>query len=661
MFRTTVFRLLVAIAIPALLVAQDRAAQDKGAKRARIDVENYVIDAEINPHTQALTANVKVRFLPLDNDISSATFELNNALNVSRVVDDAGHQIQASRSGQDFSLRLNFPAPLVKGKATTLTFSYDGRLTGQEDSPVYGIKFASIQNDFAYLMYPSRWFPINDYTIDRYTADLHITVPSGFKVIAAGLEKTDPVDGNKTLYSFQFTKPSFPGSIALVQGDPVRVSSQGVTTSVYFRQKKSMANAYGDEVGKVMTFLTGTYGLAPQVNLALVETEDGTPNAYSAPGIVFISPKGIGNTVGSRLLVNELSREWWSTLVSPISRDHMWLVNGNARYAELLWEEHTNGPAAFEDALHETYIEALTVDNPPLIQAARLEDYSPEFWATTAGKGAAILNMLRSVMGNEGFSKLLANFTGQYGWQSVSTADFRKMAEQISGQNLQYFFLQWIESSGAPEFKLEYTVFRTQKGFRVMGKITQDLDTFHMPVDLKIETEGNPETKRVDVVGTTSEFTVDTFGKPKSVTIDPNGAVLRWSPPVRVAVAIKRGDQFTEVSDFGQALKEYQKALEVNRASSLAHYRVGEIFFLQSNDQTAATEFRAAISGDLDPKWTEVWGHIHLGMIYDLHGQRDRAVNEYNQAIRTKDNTQGAQEEAAKYLKQPYERKRNNV
>jgi aminopeptidase N len=339
----------------------------------------------------------------------------------------------------------------------------------------------------------------------------------------------------------------------------------------------------------------------------------------------------------------------------------MWLENGNARYAELLWEEHTNGPAAFEDAMRETNIEALTVENPPVIQSGRLEDYSPEFWATTAGKGAAILNMLRNVMGNDNFSKLLANFTQQFGWQSVSTADFRKLAEQISGQNLQYFFLQWLESSGAPEFKLEYTVFRTQKGFRVMGKISQDLDTFHMPVDLKIETEGNPETKRVDVVGTSSEFTVDTFGKPKSVSIDPTGAVLRWAPVTRVAVAIKRGEQFQEVSDFGAALKEYQKALEVNRNSSLAHYRLGEVFFLQASDQTAANEFRDALSGDLDPKWTEVWTHIHLGMIYDLHGQRDRAVNEYNHAIRTKDNTQGAQEEAAKYLKTPYVRKRNNI
>ena len=221
--------------------------------------------------------------------------------------------------------------------------------------------------------------------------------------------------------------------------------------------------------------------------------------------------------------------------------------------------------------------------------------------------------------------------------------------------------MQWLESSGAPEFKMDYTVFRTQKGFRVMGKISQDLDTFQMPVDLKIETEGNPETKRIDVVGTSSEFTVDTFGKPKTVTIDPSGTVLRWSPTMRTAVAIKRGEQFFEIGEYGDALKEYQKAIEVNRGSSLAHYRVADVFFLQNNYQSAANEYREAINGDEEPKWTKVWAHIKLGNIFDISGQRERAVNEYNQAIRTKDDTQGAQEEAAKYLKQPYEKKRRDV
>jgi hypothetical protein len=655
------FRKILLAALTLASLAPFLAAQERGAKAGRIDVDNYAIDAEINPRTQTLTANVKVRFVALDNDISTASFELNSAFNVSRVVDDGGHQIPASRSGQDMGVRLSFPAPLAKGKPTTVTFTYDGRLTGQEESPVYGIKFGAIQNDIAYLMYPARWFPVSGYSVDRFTSDLHITVPAGYQVIASGFGNSQPAGAGKTVFNFQFAKPSFPGSIAVVHGDPVKVNSEGVTTSVYFRQKQNMANAYGEETGKVLSFLTSVYGLAPQANLTLVETEDGTPNGYSAPGIIFLSPRAIGSQVASRLLANQLARQWWETLVSPISRDHLWLENGNARYAELLWDEHANGSAAMEQDMHDAYVEAMTVDNPPLIQAGRLEDYSPEYWALTAGKGAAVLNMLRTVIGNDNFNKLLSSFTEKYSWQSVSTVDFRKLAEQISGQNLQYFFVQWLESSGEPEFKMEYTVFRTQKGFRVMGKINQDLDTFQMPVDLKIETEGNPETKRIDVVGTSSEFTVDTFGKPKTVTLDPMGGVLRWSPAMRVAVAIKRGEQFAEIGEFGDALKEYQKAIEVNRSSSLAHYRVAEVFFLQNNYQSAANEYREALNGDVEPKWTAVWAHIKLGNIFDVSGQRERAVNEYNQAIRTKDDTQGAQEEAAKYLKEPYAKKHSNV
>jgi tetratricopeptide (TPR) repeat protein len=140
------------------------------------------------------------------------------------------------------------------------------------------------------------------------------------------------------------------------------------------------------------------------------------------------------------------------------------------------------------------------------------------------------------------------------------------------------------------------------------------------------------------------------------ITIDPQHRILRMDKTMRVQVAIRRGDQFVEIGDFANALKEYQKALDVNANSSLAHYRIGELFFKQNNFQSAANEFRSALNGDLDPKWTEVWSHINLGKIFDVSGSRDRAVNEYKQAIRTRDNTAGAQEQAAQYSTKPYER-----
>ncbi|MDZ4802090.1 MAG: M1 family aminopeptidase [Bryobacteraceae bacterium] len=625
-------------------------------RRTRLDASHYTIDADINPATQTLNAQVRVQFTPTDNT-QSATFELNNALNVSRVVDGANRQIPASRSQGDSTIRLNFPEILPKGQPVTLTMTYDGRLTGNEESPVYGIKFASIQNDHSFLMYPARWFPVTDYTVDRFSADLRISVPTGYKVIASGLEEPVSDNGGKLTYKFAYKQQGFPGSIAVVQGQPVRTTSEGVSTAAWFREAKDMSTQWGEETGKILGFLTGIYGIAPQASLTLVETEAGTPNGYSAPGIVFLNPRAL-KQLNPRLLANQISRQWWGNQVSPTTRNHMWLVNGPARYAELLYVEAQSGAGAMETDVHDTYVESLTLDNIPVIQSGRLEDYSPEYWAATSGKGAAVLHMLRYVIGEDKFKETLKTFLDAYAGKSAGTEDFRTVAEKISGQKLDYFFLQWIESSGAPEFKLEYTVFRTPKGFRVMGKVAQDLDTFRMPVELRIETEGNPEDKKTEVSGTSSEFVVETFGKPKKVTIDPNLRVLRYSRDMRVAVAIRRGEMFAEIGELTEALKEYQKALDVARNSSLAHYRVASVFMLQNNYQSAANEFREALNGDLEPRWTEVWSHINLGKIFDITGQRERAVNEYTLAVRTKDNSQGALEEASKYLKTPYERPR---
>lgn len=640
---------LLAIAFP--LAAQQQ--------RANLDAEHYRITADIDPVAQTISAQVDVRLLPREAT-SSATFDLNNALNVSRIVDGASRQVAASRSQQNFTIQLNFPEALQKGQPTTLTFNYEGKLTGQEESPVYGIKFASIQKDHAFLMYPARWFPVSEYTIDRFTADLRITVPQGYRVVAPGVEAPSESAGGKITYSFSMKQPSFPGSIAVVQGEPTTVSSQGVTTATYFRDTKDQAKSYGEETGKALTFLTSLYGQPPSPSLTLIETEAGTPNGYAAPGLVFLSPRAIGKQVNPRLIVNQVARQWWGGLVSPVSRNHMWLVNGPSRYSELMYIEEVNGAGAMESEVHDTFVEALTLDTVPVSQSGRLEDYSPEYWAATAGKGAAVLHMLRFTIGDDKFREGLKQFLQKFAWKSASTAEFAGIMEAVSGQKLDYFFLQWIESSGAPEFKLDYTVFRTGKGFRIMGKIAQDLDTFRMPVELRIETEGNPEDKKVEVSGTSSEFIVETFGKPKRVSIDPNNRVLRYSREMRTAVAIRRGEMFTEIGEFSEALKEYQKALDVSRNSSLAHYRVAEVFMLQNNYQSAANEFRETLSGDQEPKWTEVWAHINLGKIFDITGQRERAVNEYTLAMRTKDNSQGALEEASKYLKTPYERPRTN-
>jgi hypothetical protein len=655
MFRNRLtFAAALLIAAAPLMPAQERERRNS----ERIDVQQYTVEADISPNTGTIAAKTTIEFIPMEDNVTSPSFELNNALNVSKVVDATGKQIQASRTQQDFSVRLTFDHALAKGQPVSVTFFYDGKLTGNEDSPVYGVKFAAIHPDFGYLMYPARWFPVSGYSTDRFGADLKVTVPMGYTVLGSGFDSQQTA-GDKKVFEVKMAKHSYPGSIAIVKDQGKKVSEGGVTTSVYFRGPEAeLADVTGQEIGKQMVYFTSLFGVPPSANLTVVETEAGAPTGYAAPGMIFLAPKGITRTPNGRLLANNVSRQWWEEMLSPLTRNHMWLENGPATYSELLWTEHTAGAGAFETALRGEMVAALTMDNVPMLQSSRLEDYSPELWALTGSKGAATLNMLRAIMGDQKFFGLMKDFAQKNVWKSVSTEEFQKAAEAAFGADLGYFFIQWTESSGAPEFRLEYTIYRTEKGFRVMGKISQDLDTFRMPVTLRIETEGNPEEKQVEVVGTASEFSVDTFGKPKNVIIDPNNKVLRYSPDIRVAVAIKKGEQHAELSEFPDALKEYRRALETKRNSSLAYYRIGEVEFLQNMFQQAANDFREALNGDEEPKWTVVWAHINLGKIFDITGQRDRAVNEYNQAIRTKDDTQGAQEEASKYLKTAYERQK---
>ncbi len=303
---------------------------------------------------------------------------------------------------------------------------------------------------------------------------------------------------------------------------------------------------------------------------------------------------------------------------------------------------------------------ALAYETVPLAQIGKLDPFSPEFQALTADKGAVILNMLRWVVGDQAFDKTMRDFLAQYSGKSATVEDFRNIAEKDSGQQLTWFFTQWLDSTGAPEFKDKYTIYRVQKGFRVVGEIQQDMDLFRMPVELKIDTDGKTETKRIEVSGTNSAYEVDTFGKPRKITIDPDNRVLKNSAELRVRASIVRGQADVEQGDLTEALKEFQKALDTNKNSSLAHYRIAEVFFLQHNYQAAANAYREALNGNGEPRWTEVWSHIRLGNIFDLTGQRERATNEYRQALQTNDNTSNALDEARKYLQNPYKPQGNS-
>lgn len=649
----------------------------RAAEKARLRVDNYQIEATLEPHLHQISAKAKVKFTALQ-DLSVAVFELHNDLRVTKVTDEKNQTLSAERVTQDSTIRVPLPAGLSKDASTTLTFEYEGQLASSDSSPVPGLSLAYIGDDTSYLLYAGRWFPVSGFGTNRFTSTISVTIPA--HMIAVGTGKVTTADhsaSNKPnasvlptkTYTFVADKPSFPGTIIAGVFQEYKSDEAGLDLHVYFKPThQSVAPAYTTTAVQEFTYFLTLFGLPPSQKLNVVEIPGDTVPYVWAPEIVGLASPSITEKTNYRLLADGIAHQWWGVSVSPASKDDWWLQDGFARYSEALYVENAAGSAGLEEAVKDMSVGALAYDTVPLSQAGKLDLYSAEFQSLATDKGGMILHMLRGVLGEDKFNKTMRDFAGQYAGKSATTDDFRAIAEKNYGDQLTWFFSQWLDSTGAPEFKVKYTTYRLGgaaaqnpkeekvPGFRVTGEISQDLDLFRMPVTLKIDTDGKTETKRIEVVGTNSPFAIETFGRPRRISVDPDHQVLTNSSDVKLRASILRGQALQQQGDLSAALTEFNKALDLNKNSSLAHYRVADVFFIQRNYQSSANAYRESINGDGDPRWTEVWSRLQLGKIFDITGQRERAVNEYRQALQTNDNTFGALEEARKYLQKAYER-----
>ena len=636
------------------------------AERARFHVDDYQIDAVLNPHDHKITARARVK-ITAQEELNVTTFNLHNDLRLSKVTDSAGKVLTAERVPQESSVRVSLDKAVAKGNSTTLTFDYEGVLDSADDSPVPGLKLTTINDDTTYLLYAGDWFPVSSYGIDRFSSTINVTVPAHMMVIGSGsigpgtaptLKGASTGSAESKSYTLKYDKASFPGTIVAGDFGDYASTEAGIDLHVYFKPlHKDLAAAYAETAVKEFTYFITLYGPPPSNVLRVVELPDDTVPSTWSPDLAAMASRGITQRTNYRLLANAIAHQWWGVSVSPASRDDWWLQDGFARYSEARYVESAAGSAGLQEMVKDMSVGALSYDTVPMSQAGKLDLYSPEFQSLATDKGAMILHMLRWVIGDQKFDQTMRDFASQYAGKAVTADDFRNLAEKTYGDKLTWFFSQWLDSTGAPEFKSKYTIYRlgNNKGFRSVGQITQDLDLFRMPVELKIDTDGKTEEKRIDVVGTDSAFTVDTFGRPRRITLDPNNDLLKNSPDIKLRASIQRGAGLVQQGDLAGALSEFNKALDINKNSSLAHYRIAEVFFLQHNYQASANAYRDCLNGDGDPRWTEVWSHIQLGKIFDITGQRERATNEYRQALQTNDNTQGALDEARRYLQKPYE------
>jgi aminopeptidase N len=631
---------------------------------------NYDISATLDADHQTITATAKIDFVAT-NVTATVLVELHPNLTVTDVKGADGKSIGFGRDTTNpLYIIATLRTPIGTGNHVTLTYAYTGPLANQENSPIPGVTAAAINHDNAFLLLPSRWFPLTNFPANRYTATFRLNVPENFAVAGSGTSAAPtPLPGGRLQYVFECKTPAPHGTFVAGNLQLSPKQAEGIDVAVYApRDESGNAQGFADDVARAVNAFSDMFGALPDPSMAVIQLPDGSLRDFAAPGVILLSRHIWEPKIAERTIAHLVAEQWFGNSVLPASASDVWVTDGLARYCEELYAELSAGKEAGLRAVDEFAVGALMYDDAaPISQAARLAPYTSDYRSVVLNKGAMVFHMLRAQMGDVPFRSLLHEFALKYAGKNARIDDFINLADQQlqasvkpggAPPNLRGFFAQWLNSTGVPEFSTDFVVYRTPKGFRVVGKIKQPLDTFSMPVDVRIDTEGNAEDKTVDVLGLETPFTVETFGRPKpnGIKVDPNNVILKGSVSLRARAAIARGEELAEVGRYYDAIQQYQRALSIQPGRPLANFRMGEAFFYQRNYQAGANAFREALQAVPEPseKWTEVWSHIYLGKIFDLLGQRERAVNEYSKAKQTNDDTGGAQNEAQKWLVKAY-------
>jgi len=710
--------LATAISAIALMLSSFGAAAQKG--QSDMDVQHYKIDAELIPAEQILKARTEVRFVPT-TDTRTAVFEMNGSLTITKITradaaaamaassdaaaltrqpardaksrsakeikqatpaktnlakedqpadsaqDDGLQFIQDNR--ENMNVRVDMGNVVKSGQPITLVFEYEGALESPQGGPITNARLAYVGDSGSYLFYAARWFPFHEYAADRATYEISLKVPK--EVVVAGYSEkpvaavplVDPKSKLEySIYTFVCSKPVLPGNFAAAKYLIRTANFSGKVVDFYVKPgDEKWAGHAMDVVGKHMEFYSSKFGDYEFGNkLIIAETDEETLETYSGPGVMFISPRALTSGIDERL-AREAAYQWWGQAVGLRSFDDTWLSQGLAEFSMLLYQKEDLNESQFQQAIQAELEKALAFEQSASIRNApkQLDDQTPAFRSVVFHKGALVFNMLRQLMGEKEFDQMLRDYYARYKGKNLTLDEFETFASKAAGRDLRFFFGQWVDSTGVPEFRAEYRMLRTKDGtFRIPGTIKQDLDTFEMPVDVVLKTEAGNERQTLQMKGTSADFDIVTKSNPTEVVVDPDTKILRSSEELREGVIVRRGIEHFREQEYVEAEQQFQAAIKLNRGNSWAWYNLGLLYMAQRNWKKALDSFEQTLNGRLSPDWIEVWSYIYAGNCWDMVGQRERAISEYNKAISNGNNYDNAQEAAKEYLAEPFGKKK---
>jgi hypothetical protein len=251
---------------------------------------------------------------------------------------------------------------------------------------------------------------------------------------------------------------------------------------------------------------------------------------------------------GVFMRAHEVAHQWWGNIVTAADYRHEWLMEALANYSALMFlesrPESGKAPASV-DGMLENYRRQLLTKGPdgetaesegPVVQGRRLENSNnPNAWAAIAyGKGAWIIHMLRRRLGDDQFTKMLAELRRRYEWKTIDTEQFRLLCAgflppQSPDPTLENFFDRWVYGTGIPTLKLTYSVKGKPGAWKLTGRVAQSdvPDDFSVTVPVEIQTGRGKVVKQLETGSEPLEFSISVAAANAKAVLDPGSSVLR--------------------------------------------------------------------------------------------------------------------------------------
>jgi aminopeptidase N len=403
------------------------------------------------------------------------------------------------------------------------------------------------------------WFPCYDYPNDKATTELVATVDSKYKVISNGslVSSVPDSSGKQKTWHWKMDQPYSSYLVSIIVGEYAEVTGQ-------FKGKPVISYVYPDQVENGQISL----GKLPQMVAFFSEK---TGYDYPYPKYVETMVRDFGGAMenitattmtdtavhdkrahidisSDEIASHELAHQWFGDLVTCRDWGEIWLNESFATFMEALWNEHEKGR---DDYLYEmynnqqAYYQAWFQGNRRPIVTRRYEDPDGLFDTYAYPRGGAVLNMLRFVLGEDRFWKAIHHYLKTNEWRNVETAQLNIAIEEATGQNLGWFFDEWVYRMGHPEFDITSS-YDGAKTLKLMVKQTQKPDDkrpwfsspdfFTMPVDIAVTTASGEKVHRVLIDQPEKEFTFDVESKPLIVNFDRGNYLIK-------RVKFSRGDE----------------------------------------------------------------------------------------------------------------------